>query len=135
VVCVIVTEGGEGEEADAALRQADYNAALGNKEDHTDPTYVKFLTRVSLGGNDQILRYCCANKRGEVSTEEVSDCGRGTDSEPFLPLAVSSKGQVDAKEVPCCERCGAQRTFEFQVAVAMCLITVRSITVMLCYVR
>lgn len=110
---MLVTEGGEGEEEDAALRQADYNAALGNKEDHTDPVYVNFLTRVSLGGADQVLRYCCANKRGE--SEDTDGVGVGEHIEPFLPLPVSSKGQVKANEVPCCERCGAQRSFEFQV--------------------
>mmetsp|Transcript_24514 Transcript_24514/g.36060 ORF Transcript_24514/g.36060 Transcript_24514/m.36060 type:complete len:433 (+) Transcript_24514:51-1349(+) len=103
-----VTPGGEGEEADAALRQADYNAALGNKEGLTDPVYVKFLTRVSLGGNDQVLRYYCG-PRGmkDVSTTEGSSSR--------LPLPVSSIGTVDEESVPVCERCGAARTFEFQV--------------------
>ena len=109
-----MTEGGEGEEADAALRQADYNAALGNAEGHTDPVYVKFLTRVSMGGSDQVLRYCCANRRGD---------GGGTlDKEVTaaqMPLAVSSEGQVDANAVPPCELCGAPRTFEFQVCAMM----------------
>lgn len=102
VVCVLVTKGGADEAEDAALTQTDYRKALGN--DAVDSTYVRFLSRIQRGGNDQILRYPTL-----AGKEETSGC-----SFIPVPLQVHSKS-MEGIEIPCCENCGSVRRFEFQV--------------------
>ena len=107
-----MTEGGEDEKADAALKQSDYEKALGNEE--SDPLYSKFLSRVRMGGDKQILRYYCGPRENHEEKKSSSDednkkCG------DEMPLALSSSGYVSVDEIPPCEYCGAPRVFEFQV--------------------
>lgn len=116
---VPVTEGGEDEKADADLKQGDYDKALGNEE--SDPLYSKFLSRVRLGGDKQVLRYFCGDRVGAESgdgEDEIQDDNGEADrkaSGDHMPLAVSSSGYVGARDIPPCEHCQAPRVFEFQV--------------------
>ncbi len=87
-------------DADVKLTQQDYSEALGNES--IDPQYVKFLTRIERGGKDQVLRYCRWSKReGE---------GEGP-----LYISTEEKSKRGEMSIPHCERCGAERKFEFQV--------------------
>ena len=58
-----------------------------------DPAYIHFLTRVSRGGNDQVLRYVC-HRRG------------------CLPLQISATPPITPSA---CLHCGAPSVLEFQV--------------------
>ena len=115
-----VTEGGEDEKADADLKQGDYDKALGNEE--SDPLYSKFLSRVRLGGDKQVLRYFCGPRtvdEDEDEDEDEEDPGEKKKKKELagdrMPLAVSSSGYINASEIPPCEQCQAPRVFEFQV--------------------
>lgn len=117
-----VTEGGADEEADARLTQADYQRAMGS-EVH-DPTYINFLTRVERGGKDQVLRYCRApavphaGAEGTQSTSTSATAGAARSSQGLLLLSSDKelmKTRAAALESCPCPRCGAPRTFEFQV--------------------
>jgi hypothetical protein len=87
-----ITPGGKDEEEDANLTQSQYDEALGSES--TDPAYIRFLTRVKLGGTDQVMRYCRWNGS---------------------PLAISSDVLKEEYRPATCEHCGAERKFEFQV--------------------
>jgi hypothetical protein len=118
MVCVPVTEGGEEEKADADLKQGDYEQALGNEA--SDPLYSRFLTRVRLGGDKQVLRYFCGPRTAADREEQQQQEGEGGGGHQILagdhmPLAVSSSGAVHPDQVPPCELCQAPRVFEFQV--------------------
>lgn len=114
-----VTEGGEDEKADADLKQGDYEKALGNEE--SDPLYSKFLSRVRLGGDKQVLRYFCGPRTADEDDDQNKDEDEDVDKKEVeragdsMPLAVSSSGYIDVSAIPPCEHCHAPRVFEFQV--------------------
>lgn len=118
-----VTEGGADEEADARLTQADYQRAMGS-EVH-DPTYINFLTRVERGGKDQVLRYCRAvpavSNAGADGTQNAGTkaaAGAARSGNGLLLLSSDKelmRKRAAALESCPCPRCGAPRTFEFQV--------------------
>lgn len=90
----------EDESADADLTQADYDRSIGAES--ADPIYVKFMARVRLGGNSQVIRYI------QPATT--------IQSMPPRPLAVCEQSLPSATDfVPCCFYCGSPRQFEFQV--------------------
>lgn len=109
-----LTEGGEDEAADAALTQADYNNAL--SEQKYDPVYVSFLTRLTKGGTQQVLRYC----EGSIHNEPH-------EHRDELPVSLRDKGRLFMNQiakknaptdvVPPCSRCNAPRALEFQVII------------------
>jgi pre-rRNA-processing protein TSR4 len=94
-----VTEGGEDEKEDLALKQSDYDQCLGN--DSHDTHYKRFLRRIERGGSGQILRYY-----------------RASDDPNSHHLAVS---EADYQKIRChnfienCPHCGGERQLEFQV--------------------
>jgi hypothetical protein len=99
------------------LKQGDYEKALGNEE--SDPLYSRFLSRVRLGGDKQVLRYYCGPRTDEERAELEDDEQEQHDKvlDDHLPLAVSSTGYVDHSKIPACEHCQAPRVFEFQVKI------------------
>jgi hypothetical protein len=133
-----VTQGGDDETADAQLSQADYTAALGSEVQ--DPAYVNFLTRISRGGTDQVLRYCrdksvtaaaaaatavldAAHGSNEINNSSASASADGTSaarSSAGLLLLSSNAKLLQARAAQLraqpCHRCGAPRTFECQVS-------------------
>ena len=129
--CTAGTEGGADEAADARLKQADYQRALGS-EVH-DPTYINFLTRVSRGGSDQVLRYCrtatpqaaTSEVEGDHTTSATINSGSGVSGKGSsrtsrgLLLLSSDAQQLRQREAALsahpCPHCGAPRTFECQV--------------------
>lgn len=101
-LCILVTEGGADEEADALLTQADYNKALGNDTDAAhahDPVYINFLTRISKGGSDQILRYyrnSSSYHNSSNSTDNIDKNNNDSSSE-HIPLC-STQNEEENKE-------------------------------------
>ncbi|KAJ1397364.1 hypothetical protein B484DRAFT_407020 [Ochromonadaceae sp. CCMP2298] len=97
-----------------SLTQRDYQQALGS-EVH-DPAYLRFLTRVSLGGDDQVLHYCREAPQDQQgnSGQEARGANRGLlmlSSDPsFL-----QRRQAELATGGRCGRCGAARVFECQV--------------------
>ena len=131
---LLVTEGGADEELDAKLTNADYQRALLGSEQH-DPTYINFLTRVSRGGSDQVLRYC-RTTTSTAATTVATDENKSTDITSSVAANVmsntsssrSSRGllllssnaemlrqRATALELHPCPLCGAPRIFECQV--------------------
>jgi len=104
-----MTEGAPDEADDLKLTQSDYHKALqGGKAEQHDPTYINFITRISRGGSDQVLRYC------RPST--ISD---GTRKEKLLYLSSDRAlrdHRADLLRRSPCEGCGSPRTIEFQVS-------------------
>lgn len=92
------------------MKQGDYEKALGNEE--SDPLYSKFLSRVRLGGDKQVLRYYCGPRCPDDEDQEGDEKKIDGDR---MPLAVSSSGYIEASKIPPCEHCNAPRVFEFQV--------------------
>jgi len=103
-----MTEGAPDEADDLKLTQSDYHKALqGDKAEQHDPTYINFITRISRGGSDQVLRYC------RPST--ISD---GTRKEKLLYLSSDRAlrdHRADLLRRSPCEGCGSPRTIEFQI--------------------
>lgn len=104
-----MTAGGAEEEEDARLRQADYSEALGNEA--VDPCYVRFLSRVRRGGEKQVLRYCrweSVEEGGGPLWMHSADAVLRRGEETLPP-------RIAEDTVPCCDKCGEPRQFEFQV--------------------
>ena len=114
----------EDEKDDAHLTQTDYNTALGNEA--SDIIYTKFMERVRRGGNNQVLRYIrwddiegplilssCDTATGAQKNEKISS---EMDLGPINPTNfISEKFGKSNSFLGCCENCGNDRRFEFQI--------------------
>jgi len=101
---------------DELLEQSDLNEITGTTAAGTsDPWTLEFYTRIGRANGDvksQCLRYCrwpnetLQHEHGNANDEFA---GNG-------PLWISSddKAVLD-KDIPCCDYCGAERKFEFQI--------------------
>ena len=114
----------EDEKDDAHLTQTDYNTALGNEA--ADTIYTKFMERVRRGGSNQVLRYMrwddiegpLTLSSADVTTgpSQIKVSLVGTDCGTLIPTNTDSE-RIKGKsgEVGCCQYCGSQRKFEFQI--------------------
>lgn len=111
-----MTEGTPDEADDLKLTQSDYHKALqaDNAEQH-DPTYINFITRISRGGSDQVLRYC-------RSSSSTASCDGDDSSMPKEKLLYLSSDRAlrdhraDLLRRSPCDRCGSPRVAECQVS-------------------
>ncbi|KAL9184197.1 hypothetical protein ACHAXT_002283 [Thalassiosira profunda] len=110
-------------DADAELEQKDLNAFTGNTAlataatGVTDTTTLAFYARMAVGleendVRDQCLRYC---RWPESNRTQDSDEASGGENDETGPLWISSNHRPPAEFPPPCERCGAERAFEFQI--------------------
>jgi hypothetical protein len=118
--------------SESAGGELDGTLQINNQSSLSDPIYVKFLTRVAVGGTDQVLRYYCREEGDSQSLKEEGDGDEDDEEEEetgsanrkeinsshlsSLPLPVSSSGYPPLDSIPNCEVCGGKRTFEFQVS-------------------
>lgn len=93
-----VTDNAKGDDPDALLSQKHYSKALGNVD--VDPQYIKFMTRIQRGGEDQVIRYCRWNDSNGA----------------MLPMTSLGAKILSSLLIPDCSCCGAARKFEFQVS-------------------
>jgi len=110
-----MTEGSPDEADDLKLTQSDYHKALqGENAEKHDPTYINFITRISRGGSDQVLRYC----RSSTADRSVSsDTALPKDKLLYLSSDRALRDHRTAllRSSPC-ERCGSPRIAECQVS-------------------
>ena len=111
-----MTEGALDEADDLKLTQSDYHNALqGDNAEKHDPTYINFITRISRGGSDQVLRYCRSS-----STVDRSVSGDSALPKEKLLYLSSDRAlrdhRADLLRRSPCERCGSPRIPECQVS-------------------
>lgn len=111
-----MTEGAPDEADDLKLTQSDYHNALqGDNAEKHDPTYINFITRISRGGSDQVLRYCRSS-----STVDRSVSGDSALPKEKLLYLSSDRAlrdhRADLLRRSPCERCGSPRIAECQVS-------------------
>lgn len=120
---------GDGPE-DAASAAAAVSGAPAR--DNEDPVFESFRSTISREPT-QIIRYILwpqpstttaitaaaaaadeeEEEKGERGGEELTR--KSEDGESWEPLWISSKGRLQASDVPNCERCGSGRRLEFQI--------------------
>jgi hypothetical protein len=109
-----MTEGAPDE--DLKLTQSDYHNALqGDNAEKHDPTYISFITRISRGGSEQVLRYCRSSSNVDQSTSGDSALPK----ENLLYLSSDRTlrdHRADLLRRSPCERCGSPRIAECQVS-------------------
>ena len=114
----------EDEKDDAHLTQTDYNTALGNEA--SDTIYTKFMERVRRGGSNQVLRYIRWDDNEGPLILSSSDVTTGLSQVKLSPIGTVCGTLIptnpDTEKINgkfdtggCCQYCGSQRKFEFQI--------------------
>ena len=96
---------------DGDIEQSDLNemTGIGAMDGTSDPLTMEFYTRIGRANGDvkgQCLRYCRWPEFSDIENDEVQNG----------PLWISSSNRPEKTEdIPCCQYCGSQRKFEFQL--------------------